>query len=522
MLLIAEPSLSAQEARIFLPPAVLDEARLREAAEGHGGSVEGHGRPAVVLDEARRRDTDETDEADEARRRGAADGEASLAAADDDAAVLSADATCDGYHERGAAELASDGSSSGAQATPSTPAAGAGGGAARGSGAMSGASWEIMGDHGRSWETTTVPQLRDELCRRGLPSLGRKAELIERLRAAVPAPPTMAADELDMDASLATSLLPLLAPAAEPAAEAATAADAAAADGAASPPALAELVQGFRLLRPPAGAASAAALVLAESASDISGRLWDSGAQLTAWLGEAAGGALGEVASEAAGEATPRLLPPSCRVVELGSGIGVAGLAAAALGHRVLLTDLAFALPLLRINADANAHRCAYQPAVAALEWGCTDDELHAALGALGAHDDVPPAAASTVPAPAAASTVPAPAASPMVLLASDVVYEPTAYEPLVHTMRRLGTLGLATSTVMAHRSRHPDEHRFFASAARHFAITRLRGPPFTPIGAPPGAPPLILDPPSGRAARDDAVAGSTIHLLRFEWLGVA
>lgn len=44
-----------------------------------------------------------------------------------------------------------------------------------------------------------------------------------------------------------------------------------------------------------------------------------------------------------------------CRALELGSGTGVAGLAAAALGARVLLTDTESALPLLRRNVEGNA-----------------------------------------------------------------------------------------------------------------------------------------------------------------------
>ena len=84
-----------------------------------------------------------------------------------------------------------------------------------------------------------------------------------------------------------------------------------------------------------------------------------------------------------------------------------------------------------------------------------------------------------------AAVPAPFPAPYPWLVLASDVVYEPLAYEPLLHTLRRLGATGVATHTLMAHRSRHPDEGAFFTSAARHFAITQLRGPhPFVPIGA--------------------------------------
>ena len=238
------------------------------------------------------------------------------------------------------------------------------------------------------------------------------------------------------------------------------------------------LVQGFRLLQQP-GSRSALPLVLAESTSGIAGRLWDSGLQLAAWLGE--GG----------------LLDQRQRVIELGSGVGVAGLAAAALGARVLLTDLDEALDLLRLNAKANAHHCLHQPAVAALEWGVADDELLAAL-AKQPHGEPPDCEQGGEEGEEPSS----------ILLASDIVYEPLAYEPLLDTMRRLAALGVATRMIMAHRSRHPDEHLFFDSAARDFSITLLRGPPFAPLGSA-----HLLGANEGAVATDQAV----IRLLQFD-----
>ena len=242
-------------------------------------------------------------------------------------------------------------------------------------------------------------------------------------------------------------------------------------------------------------------LVLAESASDIAGRLWDSGAQLAAWLceGDLLETTLRVVSSVASPslEISPRYAPFG--VLELGAGIGVAGLAAAALGARVLLTDLEGALPLLKLNAAANAPLCRWRPAVAALEWGCEDAAWRAALQVAeeAAAEEAAAVEAVAVEAVAveaaveaavveeAAVPAPFPAPYPWLVLASDVVYEPLAYEPLLHTLRRLGATGVATHTLMAHRSRHPDEGAFFTSAARHFAITQLRGPhPFVPIGA--------------------------------------
>ena len=229
-----------------------------------------------------------------------------------------------------------------------------------------------------------------------------------------------------------------------------------------------ERVQGFRLLPPPQGSSSHLPLVLAESSSGICGRVWDSGVLLTSWLASAAcaGGALGE------GRAL--------RLIELGAGVGVAGLAAAALGFKVLLTDLEEAVPVLRLNADANAHRCALPPAVAALEWGGTEAALREAVG----------------------TGLDAAWEGSSLVLCSDVVYEPAAYAPLITTMRQLASCGVATRTIMAHRSRHPDEHLFFTAAARHFSMRQLLGPPFVPLGT--GEPS-----PGG----DD---GSTVRIFEF------
>eukprot|EP00966_Prymnesium_polylepis_P302634 6991542-Prymnesium_polylepis.1 len=48
------------------------------------------------------------------------------------------------------------------------------------------------------------------------------------------------------------------------------------------------------------------------------------------------------------------LLPPGARCIELGCGLGLAGLAAAALGLRVLLTDRDEVMPLTQASVAAN------------------------------------------------------------------------------------------------------------------------------------------------------------------------
>jgi predicted nicotinamide N-methyase len=76
------------------------------------------------------------------------------------------------------------------------------------------------------------------------------------------------------------------------------------------------------------------------------------------------------------------------RVLELGSGCGVAGIAAALLGARVVLTDWEVCIPLLRRNAARNAPLCAHPVEVQLLSWrleeeaGCGCEPYEIVLGA--------------------------------------------------------------------------------------------------------------------------------------------
>ena len=80
--------------------------------------------------------------------------------------------------------------------------------------------------------------------------------------------------------------------------------------------------------------------------------------------------------------------------------------------------------------------------------------------------------------------------AAPDLVLCSDVVYDPDAYEPLLTTLCALARAATPPPRVwMGHRSRHPQEHEFWAAAAASFDVEVLRGPvPFTPLGAGDGA----------------------------------
>ena len=117
------------------------------------------------------------------------------------------------------------------------------------------------------------------------------------------------------------------------------------------------------------------------------------------------------------------------RVLEVGAGPGVAGLAAAALGAEVTLTDLDYCLPNLRAAVARNAHLLkagAAPPLVGALDWLAPQ---RSALPGLQAVDFV---------------------------LGADVVWVEELIEPLVRTLAWL-LAGAATPppvVLLAHQTR--------------------------------------------------------------------
>lgn len=129
-------------------------------------------------------------------------------------------------------------------------------------------------------------------------------------------------------------------------------------------------------------------------------------------------------------------------IVELGSGVGLASLAASLLGCRVFATDGSpSSIRLLEENFERYANDCPIAPHASMLEWGdvgAADSFIHNQL--LGELPDV--------------------------VMASDVVYAHSARAELSSLVRRLCPRGHDGRVLIAHRWRaNPaDEESFFQS----------------------------------------------------------
>lgn len=141
------------------------------------------------------------------------------------------------------------------------------------------------------------------------------------------------------------------------------------------------------------------------------------------------------------------------RLLELGSGTGLAGLAAAAaLGADVTLSDLPHVVPNLLLNADSNAAAVASgggRAAPRALRWGCREDVE-------GLEFDL--------------------------VMASDVVYHDHLYQPLLDTLAWLLLAPAGPSAgggfLMAHLRRWKKETVFFGKARKMFRVTVVHAAP--------------------------------------------
>ncbi|XP_050227510.1 uncharacterized protein LOC126677099 [Mercurialis annua] len=137
-------------------------------------------------------------------------------------------------------------------------------------------------------------------------------------------------------------------------------------------------------------------------------------------------------------------------ILELGSGTGLVGIAAAAiLGANVTVTDLPHVIPNLQFNAEANAGVVAVNGGTveaAALRWGKVGGED---VELIGNDFDV--------------------------ILGSDVVYYEELYEPLLYTLRLV--MGDSEKKkkkvfVMAHLRRWKKDSVFFKKAKKLFDVS--------------------------------------------------
>ena len=171
--------------------------------------------------------------------------------------------------------------------------------------------------------------------------------------------------------------------------------------------------------------------------------LWACGPALVDWL-----------SSDAAEASRAAALWRGKRVLELGAGLGFAGLALAKLGARhVTLTDMTSQLPIIRRNAIANGSPDSVD--VRALHWG--PGQTHES----GAYDLVTPSHISTtatrvthdlvVPAPAHPQRAPPiPSLASAQILGCDLIYDADAVPNLAHTITELLSANPSATALIA------------------------------------------------------------------------
>eukprot|EP00986_Skeletonema_menzelii_P016200 scaffold13914_cov147-Skeletonema_menzelii.AAC.1 len=146
-------------------------------------------------------------------------------------------------------------------------------------------------------------------------------------------------------------------------------------------------------------------------------------------------------------DSNARVQPQPATVVELGSGVGLASLAAAFLGCRVFATDGSpSSIRVMAENFDQYASDIPIPPRALRLDWGDMDEAESLIQSELCCLPDV--------------------------IMASDVVYSYSAREELSQTIRRLCPLGHSSGRiVIAHRWRTDpaDEESFFKSFDNDF-----------------------------------------------------
>lgn len=201
--------------------------------------------------------------------------------------------------------------------------------------------------------------------------------------------------------------------------------------------------------RPRVSAAHAAESKASADGLCTGATVWDAGIVLASYVRARTGGA----------DLLPGAERGTLRCLDLGSGTGIVGLAAAASGvfERVVLTDLPSVVPLLEANAKANSGVAGYPietgqydvarriTLVECLPLRWEDESQLAAVAARGPYD---------------------------LIVAGDVLYRPPVVAPLLNALRRLATPGVTDVLVAASLAHSPESMAAFREqCAPHFEL---------------------------------------------------
>ena len=187
--------------------------------------------------------------------------------------------------------------------------------------------------------------------------------------------------------------------------------------------------------RPRVSAAHAAESKASADGLCTGATVWDAGIVLASYVRARAGGA----------DLLPGAERGTLRCLDLGSGTGIVGLAAAAsdVFDHIVLTDLPSVVPLLKANAEANADVAEYPIECLPLRW--EDESQLAAVAARGPYD---------------------------LIVAGDVLYRPPVVAPLLNALRRLATPGVTDVLVAASLAHSPESMAAFREqCAPHFEL---------------------------------------------------
>ncbi|CAK9227169.1 unnamed protein product [Sphagnum jensenii] len=217
---------------------------------------------------------------------------------------------------------------------------------------------------------------------------------------------------------------------------------------------------GYELQNPQQGGQTRAIFVHQLPRKGLSFQLWPAATALCWYLDHTYGNSGMQVASSSyairgvggkEGEEVSGVKRRRLRVLELGAGTGMVGVLAARLGAHVTLTDLAHVLPNLEQNVELNkltVEAGGGSLSVHLLQWGVKED-----VTALGQEPfDL--------------------------ILASDVVYYDTLFEPLVKTLKWL--VGASPVVLLAHLRRWKKDKHFFRMASKffHLEVVHQHPPP--------------------------------------------